>query len=246
VPAAICFAKRGSVRHSGTACPSPDCTTAPAMPMPGGSRTPTISRAPAPHAAWKTSSSLWRSTSATDAAAASKMPAAVRTTASMRLLGASAWSTLSASEAPSLPSVIGAPSAAANACTDTIRRSGMISSDERSVCSSSGVTPGTVSASFVSSAYTGAEPASRFQTVAPSENTSLRGETVPPANTSGAMKRGVPTPTVPVSVASSWVATPKSTSTTPRSPQIRFWGFTSRCTICCSCTYWSASHAWRA
>ena len=34
----------------------------------------------------------------------------------------------------------------------------------------------------------------RVQRVAASPKTSLRGETVPPANTSGAMKRGVPIP----------------------------------------------------
>ena len=45
--------------------------------------------------------------------------------------------------------------------------------------------------------------------------TSLRGETVPPANTSGAMKRGVPIPTVPDSSSSSSRATPKSTRTIP-------------------------------
>ena len=86
----------------------------------------------------------------------------------------------------------------------------------------------------------------RFQTVAARLNTSLRGDAIPPANTSGAMKRGVPMPTVPVSVVVSCVATPKSTSVTPFSPQIRFAGFTSRWMICCSCTYCSASQACRA
>ena len=69
MPAAIWAAKRGSLRHSGTAWPSPAATTAPAMPTPGGSRTPTISLAPAPQAAWNTSSCVVRSIKAIDAAA---------------------------------------------------------------------------------------------------------------------------------------------------------------------------------
>ena len=186
-----------------------------------------------------------RSIRAIDAAAASNTPAAVRTTASIRLAGASAvWSDC-ASDAPSR-SRAPAPRASANAPIDATRRSGMISSPARSVSSSSSETSGNVSASLVSSAYTGASPVIRFQTVAARLNTSLRGDATPPANTSGAMNRGVPMPTVPASVESSWVATPKSTSVIPRSPQIRFAGFTSRWTICCSCTYWSASQVWRA
>ena len=56
----------------------------------------------------------------------------------------------------------------------------------------------------------------RFQRVAARLKTSLRGEIVPPANTSGAMNRGVPIPTVPpASFSSSSRATPKSTSMTP-------------------------------
>ncbi len=133
----------------------------------------------------------------------------------------------------------------ANAATDATRRSGIISRPAPIVSSSSGETPGTRSVSFLRSPYTGGLPTSRVQSVAARPKTSLRGETTPPAKTSGAMNLGVPMPTVPWSSSAISVAMPKSTSTMPSSPRMRFWGFTSRCTICWSCTYWSASQAWR-
>ena len=87
---------------------------------------------------------------------------------------------------------------------------------------------------------------SSVHSVAASPNTSLRGDTVPPANTSGAMKRGVPMPTVPVVLLAELARDAEvDEHDRPRSPRIRFCGFTSRWTICCSCTYWSASQAWR-
>jgi hypothetical protein len=65
-------------------------------------------------------------------------------------------------------------------------------------------------------------PTISVQSVAARPKTSLRAETVPPAKTSGAMNRGVPMPTVPPSSSLSSRAMPKSTSTTPSFPSIRF------------------------
>ncbi len=61
------------------------------------------------------------------------------------------------------------------------------------------------------------------------------------------MKPGVPMPIVAVSSDPiTGRAIPKSTSTIPCSPRMRFEGLTSRWITFCSCTYASASHAWRA
>ena len=111
------------------------------MPAPGGSRTPTISRAPAPQADWYTSSPVVSSVRQIEAAAAPNTPAAVCTTASIRPREASGSSIETASETPvSVRS--GAPSALANAATDATRRSGIISRPAVIVRSSSGVTSG--------------------------------------------------------------------------------------------------------
>jgi hypothetical protein len=62
--------------------------------------------------------------------------------------------------------------------------------------------------------------------------TSLSGVGASPANTSGAMNRGVP-PT-PAALATG-LATPKSTSTTRPLPSTRLLGLMSAWTICWSC-----------
>jgi hypothetical protein len=91
-----------------------------------------------------------RSVSAIDAAAASNTPAAARVTASIRLSGPAVLLIDRASDSPSPVSSL-PPSACANPATDDTRRSGMISKPLRSVCSSSGVTPGNSCASCVGS-----------------------------------------------------------------------------------------------
>jgi hypothetical protein len=60
-------------------------------------------------------------------------------------------------------------------------------------------------------------PAISVTSVTARLKTSERSETRPPLKTSGAMKRGVPTAIVPWLDSPSSRATPKSTSTTPRS-----------------------------
>ena len=89
--------------------------------------------------------------SAIDEAAASKTPAAVRTTASIMLRGASGWSTDSASERPRA-GLSGAPSAFAKALIDATRRSGIISRPARIVRSRPAGTSGQMSVSLVGSA----------------------------------------------------------------------------------------------
>jgi hypothetical protein len=132
-------AKRGSLRQSARTIGAALSWTAPAMPWPRASRTPVISRAPAPHAAWKTRPPVDSSASAIDAAAASNTPAAVRTMPSMTERKPSVASMLVASDAPCRV-LSGRPSASANAAALEIRRSGMNSMPVRSAASSTGDT----------------------------------------------------------------------------------------------------------
>jgi hypothetical protein len=83
----------------------------------------------------------------------------------------------------------------------------------------------------------GGLPTISVQSVAASPYTSLRGDVRPPNATSGAMYPGVPTPIVAARTGSCRCEMPKSTSTISPSREIRFSGFTSRCTICWSWTY---------
>ena len=132
-------AKRGSLRQSASTIGAALSCTAPAMPWPRARRTPVISRAPAPQAAWKTRPPVDSSARAIDAAAASKTPAAVRTMPSMTERKPSVASMLVASDAPSRV-LSGRPSASANAAALEMRRSGMNSMPARSAVSSAGET----------------------------------------------------------------------------------------------------------
>ena len=131
------------------------------------------------------------------AAAASKTPAAVRTMPSIsvprrgRLLDAER-------ERLALRARERRPSAFAKAATDATRRSGIISRPAVIVSSSSGVTSGTMLGELGGVGVDGRlagdqRPERRRQP----EDVAARRD-VPPANTSGAMKRGVPMPIVPV------------------------------------------------
>ena len=80
---------------------------------------------------------------AIDDAAASKTPAAVRTTASIRLRGAAACGIDRASDSPR-ESDSGVPSALAKAPTEATRRSGISSRPAATARSSSGETSGLI------------------------------------------------------------------------------------------------------
>ena len=135
------MAKRGSVRHSGTATPSPLWTTAPAMP--GAGREPHADDLGGAGAPGRLVDELAGrgSVSAIEAAAASNMPAAVRTIASITRRCTGARPRLWASERPPR-SLIGTPIASAKASAEEIRISGSISRPPASASRSSGGSSG--------------------------------------------------------------------------------------------------------
>ena len=127
------------------------------------------------------------SVSAIEEAAAPNTPAAVRTIPSIRLRRAAGPSTESVSDPPTRSGWEWPPRARAKAATEATRRSGIISRPACTASAISGGTSGASSRSLVGLAYTGGLPTISVHSVAARLKTSLRGETEPPANTSGAM-----------------------------------------------------------
>ena len=114
------------------------------------------------------------------------MPAAVRTIASMTRRCTGARPRLWASERPPR-SLIGTPIASAKASADEMRISGSISSPPTSASRSSGGSSGATLSIFSVSPYLGGLPTISVHSVAARLKMSLAADTVPPANTSGAM-----------------------------------------------------------